>query len=179
MPSYQSLALAALLLGGGSGTSMWACHAFVGSSGKSATLSTTTSTTPSTTSLNAMPPLIISPIIKKWRENNAKANMPLASDEERGTEAPGLRVGKGAWKWPPVWPYDREMFMRTEEIVQKQQKNALQGMMGGGGLPELPANADAAGGEAAAAKLDLKEYWSGKAGVTTGIDEEAAAKLTR
>ena len=177
--SYRSLALAVLL---GGSMSMSACHAFVGSSNainnghKSSAASTSTGT-----SLNAFapPPMIIGPMLKKMREEKAKKNMPLASDEERGTEAPGLRVGKGAWKWPPVWPYDREMFMRTEEIVSKQQQNALQGMLGGaaagGTLPDLPDSPDAA----AAAKLDLKQYWSEKAGVTTDIDEEAANKLRR
>ena len=163
---------------------MSACHAFVGSSSSNAINNNHKSSAASTstgTSLNAFapPPMIIGPMLKKMREEKAKKNMPLASDEERGTEAPGLRVGKGAWKWPPVWPYDREMFMRTEEIVSKQQQNALQGMLGGaaagGTLPDLPDSPDAA----AAAKLDLKQYWSEKAGVTTDIDEEAANKLRR
>lgn len=109
---------------------MSACHAFVGSSNA---MNNNHKSSAAGTSLNAFapPPMIIGPMLKKMREEKAKKNMPLASDEERGTEAPGLRVGKGAWKWPPVWPYDREMFMRTEEIVSKQQQNALQGMLGG------------------------------------------------
>ena len=158
--------------------SMSACHAFVGSSNA---MNNNHKSSAAGTSLNAFapPPMIIGPMLKKMREEKAKKNMPLASDEERGTEAPGLRVGKGAWKWPPVWPYDREMFMRTEEIVSKQQQNALQGMLGGaaagGTLPDLPDSPDAA----AAAKLDLKQYWSEKAGVATDIDEEAANKLRR
>lgn len=173
--SYKSLALAVLL---GGSMSMPACHAFVGSSSNAICRKSSAHSTAST-SLNAFapPPMIIGPMLKKMREDKAKKNMPLASDEERGTEAPGLRVGKGAWKWPPVWPYDREMFMRTEEIVNKQQQNALQGMLGGaaagGTLPDLPDSPAAA----AAAKLDLKQYWSEKAGVTTDIDEEAANKL--
>ena len=48
---------------------------------------------------------IIGPMIRKMREEQAKKKMPMASEEERRDEAPGLRVGRGAWKWPPVWPY--------------------------------------------------------------------------
>lgn len=174
--SYKSLALAVLL---GGSMSMPACHAFVGGSGNA--INNNPKSSAASTSLNAFapPPMIIGPMLKKMREEKAKKNVPLASDEERGTEAPGLRVGRGAWKWPPVWPYDREMFMRTEEIASKQQQNALQGMLGGaaagGTLPDLADSPEAA----AAAKLDLKQYWSEKAGVTTDIDEEAANKLRR
>lgn len=179
-PSYKSLALA-VLLGGSSMSIMPACHAFVGSSSSSHSnaifhQSSATSTGTSLHAFFAPPPLIIGPMLKKMREEKAKQNMPLASDEERGTEAPGLRVGKGAWKWPPVWPYDREMFMRTEEIVSKQQQNALQGLMGGATTTATAVDSPDA---AAAAKLDLKQYWAEKAGVTTDIDEEAANKLRR
>jgi hypothetical protein len=119
--------------------------------------------------------MIIGPMIKKMREEKAKKNMPLASEDERDAEAPGLRVGKGAWKWPPVWPYDQEMFMRKEEIVNKQQQSALKGMLGGGGLPDLPDSPEAVPNTA----LDVKQYWAEKAGVTTDINEEAANKLRR
>ena len=92
--SYRSLALA--VLRGGS-MSMSACHAVVGSSNA---INNNHKSSAAGTSLNAFapPPMIIGPMLKKMREEKAKKNMPLASDEERGTEAPGLRVGKGAWK---------------------------------------------------------------------------------
>ena len=41
--------------------------------------------------------------------------MPMASPEDAASEAPGLRVGPQAWKWPPVWPYDDELFRRPDE----------------------------------------------------------------
>ena len=42
--------------------------------------------------------------------------MPTASDEESANESIGLRVGRDAWKWPPVWPYDQDMFkLKIEE----------------------------------------------------------------
>lgn len=177
--SYKSLALA-VLLGGSTMSIVPACHAFVGSSNSA--ISHESFATGTGTSLHAFfapPPLIIGPMLKKMREEKAKQNMPLASDEERGAEAPGLRVGRGAWKWPPVWPYDREMFMRTEEIVSKQQQNALQGLMGGATTTGAAVDSPDAAAAAAAAKLDLKQYWAEKAGVATDIDEEAANKLRR
>ena len=184
-PSYKSLALA-VLLGGSTMSIVPACHAFVGSSSHISnaishkSFATSTGTSTSLHAFFAPPPLIIGPMLKKMREEKAKQNMPLASDEERDTEAPGLRVGRGAWKWPPVWPYDREMFMRTEEIVSKQQQNALQGLMGGATATTATAvDSPDAAAAAAAAKLDLKQYWAEKAGVTTDIDEEAANKLRR
>ena len=39
----------------------------------------------------------------------------MASPEDAASEAPGLRVGPQAWKWPPVWPYDDELFRRPDE----------------------------------------------------------------
>ena len=118
-------------------------------------------------------------MIKKMRAAKAKENAPLASDAERTAEAPGLRVGGGAWKWPPVWPYEAEMFQRPDEVAGRRQKSALQGMLN---MPDLPA-APGGGGSAEEAegegKLDLGQYWNEKAGVATDIDEEAADKLRR
>merc|ERR1711976_98736 len=59
---------------------------------------------------------IIGPMIRKMREEQAKKKMPMASDEEREGEAPGLRVGTGAWRWPPVWPYSEAEFTPKEDI---------------------------------------------------------------
>lgn len=58
---------------------------------------------------------IIGGAIRKMRENDAKKKMPMALPEESENEAPGLRVGARAWKWPPVYPYDRELFRRSDE----------------------------------------------------------------
>ena len=56
------------------------------------------------TSLHAFAPptMIIGPMIKRMREEQEKKKMPMASEQERAYEAPGLRVGSSAWKWPPV-----------------------------------------------------------------------------
>eukprot|EP00566_Odontella_aurita_P008415 CAMPEP_0113556372 /NCGR_PEP_ID=MMETSP0015_2-20120614/17222_1 /TAXON_ID=2838 /ORGANISM="Odontella" /LENGTH=655 /DNA_ID=CAMNT_0000457725 /DNA_START=272 /DNA_END=2239 /DNA_ORIENTATION=- /assembly_acc=CAM_ASM_000160 len=125
------------------------------------------------------PTMIIGPMIKKMREENAKKKMPLASDEERGSEAPGLRVGGNAWKWPPVWPYDSDMFTRTEEIkapAAASGMDAMANMMGG--MAPVP-NATAAVKDDDENKLDVLKYWSEeKAGVTTDLDPEAAEQLT-
>lgn len=176
-PYYRSQALAALLLLalGGSPSSSSCCHAFVGSPSEF----TGTARTTSSSSLHAVlpPPLIIGPMIKKMRAAKAKENAPLASDAERTAEAPGLRVGGGAWEWPPVWPYEAEMFQRPDEVAGRRQKSALQGMLN---MPDLPATGGGGAEEAEAeGKLDLGQYWNEKAGVTTDIDEEAADKLRR
>ena len=65
---------------------------------------------PSSLSLHVLPPMIISPLIKKMREENAKKNLPMVDMEEAQKEAPGLKVGKEVWKWPAVWPYDEITF---------------------------------------------------------------------
>lgn len=125
------------------------------------------------------PTMIIGPMIKKMREANAKKKMPLSSDDERKNEAPGLRVGGAAWKWPPVWPYDTDMFTRTEEIKEAPAAggmNAMAGLMGG--MPPVP-NATEALNEADENKLNVLKYWGEeKASVTTDMSEEAAAQLT-
>mmetsp|Transcript_25413 Transcript_25413/g.50694 ORF Transcript_25413/g.50694 Transcript_25413/m.50694 type:complete len:611 (+) Transcript_25413:169-2001(+) len=63
-----------------------------------------------TTELN-----IIGGAIRKMRAEQEKKKMPMASPEDAAQEAPGLRVGPQAWKWPPVWPYDDELFRRPDE----------------------------------------------------------------
>jgi hypothetical protein len=117
---------------------------------------------------------IIGPMIRKMREEKAKKNMPMASDEERSGEAPGLRVGSGAWKWPPVWPYGNDEFVRKDEIVDdKPSGNPLNGMMG---LP--PAAADEE--EKEVDVLDILNYWgSEKADIRTEIDVEASLSLKK
>lgn len=48
------------------------------------------------------------------REEEAKKKMPMASAEDLEGESVGLRVGPQAWKWPPVYPYDDELFLRPD-----------------------------------------------------------------
>ncbi|KAL3907768.1 MAG: hypothetical protein SGILL_008741 [Bacillariaceae sp.] len=135
------------------------------------------------TSLNALPTMIIGPMIKKMRENQAKKKMPMADDKEAREQAPGLRVGGNAWKWPPIWPYDQNFFTPNEDINMPSTPdiNPMQSLMGGG-MPELPNPEDVAtnGEEEEIETLDEENYWSvEKADVKTEIDEESAARLTR
>ena len=101
--------------------------------------------------------------------------MPMASEEERSGEAPGLRVGSGAWKWPPVWPYGNNEFVRPDEIVEDKPKgNALNGMMG------MPQPTDDDDEEIEVDVLDVLKYWgSEKADITTEIDVEASQSLKK
>jgi len=121
------------------------------------------------------PTLIISPMIKKWREEQAKKNMPMASEEEMASEAPGLKVGVGAWKWPPVWPYDQDFFSRMgDEAADPTVQNSMSSIMGSmtGNLVTMP-QAPSEG-----KKLDSVEYWSVEnAEVLTEIDSGAAASI--
>mmetsp|Transcript_2795 Transcript_2795/g.4290 ORF Transcript_2795/g.4290 Transcript_2795/m.4290 type:complete len:641 (-) Transcript_2795:122-2044(-) len=160
MASYRSMALAFLL-----GT-IAGCTAF--------TPSTVSTTSVSSTSLQAVaPPLIIGPMIRKMREDQAKKKMPMASDEETFAEAPGLRVGTGAWKWPPVWPYDDSMFKRKEEVEKQNSMTPMQSMLASGAManPEAPTDGKD--------EFDPLKYWgSDKAGVDTELNAETASKLT-
>jgi hypothetical protein len=124
------------------------------------------------------PTMIISPMIKKWREDRAKKNMPMASEQELAQEAPGLKVGVNAWKWPPVWPYDDDFFNRVgDETVDPAAANNMASMMGsmpGSAAPMLP-EAPTPGKE-----LDSVAYWSvEKAEVLTAIDEGAATSIRK
>eukprot|EP00957_Ditylum_brightwellii_P110803 8451025-Ditylum_brightwellii.AAC.1 len=107
------------------------------------------------------------------REDQAKKKMPMASDEETFAEAPGLRVGTGAWKWPPVWPYDDSMFKRKEEVEKQNSMTPMQSMLASGAManPEAPTDGKD--------EFDPLKYWgSDKAGVDTELNAETASKLT-
>jgi len=114
---------------------------------------------------------IIGPMIRKMKEEQAKKKMPMASDNERMVEAPGLRVGSGAWKWPPVWPYTSTDFIPKEDIVEPKAA-PVAGLLAGnlpnpGEIEEEETNA-----------LDVLNYWGvEKADVKTEIDTESAQKL--
>lgn len=129
----------------------------------------------SETSLNAMPPLIIGPMLKKMREEKLKKQQPMATEAEIKAEAPGLRVGDSTWKWPPVWPYDRNFFLPKDDIPKANPAaNPMADMMAGGApTPPQPQMIEVE-------KLDPIEYWQVEmADVKTEMDEDAAERLTR
>ena len=167
MANYKSLALAFFL-------SSISSNAFLQPRPAALSLQKRTSSSPSSTEL-----FVIGPMIRKMREEQAKKNMPMASDTERSNEAPGLRVGTGAWKWPPVWPYEGDAFTPLEEI--KKPKPAAASAMGGllnGGMPNLPTAA--VEDEEEIEKLDVMKYWGEeKAEVMTDIDAEAIDALKK
>ena len=92
-------------------------------------------------------------------------------------EAPGLRVGGNAWKWPPVWPYEQEFFTPKEDIPKPDAAAQLGGMASlmGGGMPQITSVEEK---EDSVDKLNPLKFWSEEKGdVTTELDEEAAEKL--
>lgn len=118
---------------------------------------------------------IIGPMIRKMREEKEKKKMPMASADERRGEAEGLRVGTGAWKWPPVWPYTENDFTPKEDIPEeKNTSNPMAQMnMLAGNLPEV---ADIE--EEEVKTLDVLNYWGEeKASEKTEIDASAVDKL--
>jgi hypothetical protein len=140
--------------------------------------STTKSALRQDTALNAAPPMIIGPMIRRMREEQEKKKMPMASDDEQRNEAPGLRVGGNAWKWPPVWPYEQEFFTPKDDIPKPDPAAQLGGMASllGGGMPQTSTVDDTA---ADIEKLNPIKFWSeDRSDVKTELDEEAAAKLT-
>ena len=130
------------------------------------------------TALNtfASPTLIIGPMIRRMREDQEKKKMPMASEQERAYEAPGLRVGTGSWKWPPVWPYDRTFFVRKDELAPQGNLDfaSVAGMLSG--APQIPVADEVSDEE----KFDFYKYWNEeKVNVSTEIDPAAAAALTK
>ena len=132
----------------------------------------------SSTSLHALftpPTMIIGPMIRKMREENAKKRMPMTSRDEAKSEAPGLRVGVGAWKWPAVWPYDSTFFTPKDDIPQAAPDIVgLTGLLTGGtptpAVPEVDEES----------KFDPLQYWGEeKADATTDLHPDAVEKLRR
>lgn len=116
---------------------------------------------------------IIGPILRRMREDKAKNQMPMASDTERENEAPGLRVGSNAWKWPPVWPYAPNDFTPKEDIEEPKGINPV-GILSG----NFP-NMDDLEQENENEKFDALKYWGEeKASEFTEIEDEAASSLT-
>mmetsp|Transcript_91317 Transcript_91317/g.262948 ORF Transcript_91317/g.262948 Transcript_91317/m.262948 type:complete len:650 (+) Transcript_91317:174-2123(+) len=131
-----------------------------------------------TTELQAMPPMIIGPMIRKMREEKQKQKMPMASENEMKGQAPGLRVGGSAWKWPPVWPYDQTFFTPPEDLKKPDPTAQLSGMAGMlSGVAQLPTTPDESDVKEED-KLNIVQYWKeDKADVRTNLDEEAVEKL--
>jgi hypothetical protein len=129
--------------------------------------------------LNAMPPMIIGPMIKKMREAEAKKKMPMIDNGDADGQAPGLRVGGSAWKWPPIWPYQADFFIPTEDIQTPDSSQQLQNMASMmSGNPQVPAPDEIETEEVET--LDEVKYWSEeKSDVRTELDEEAIQQLTR
>jgi len=126
-------------------------------------------------SLNVLPPMIIGPAIKKMKEENAKKNVPMATEEDAKGEAPGLRVGRSTWKWPPVWPYDQTFFTPSEDIQTppNAQANPMAGMISGMAENPIPVVEGSK-----TEKLDPVQYWQvDKTDVRTEMDEEAVEQL--
>ncbi|KAL9184798.1 hypothetical protein ACHAXT_002575 [Thalassiosira profunda] len=123
---------------------------------------------------------IIGPMIRRMREGNAQKNAPMASSTEFKSEAPGLRVGEGAWKWPPVWPYDGNFFKRQVELDAKSKNNRLDPMslMGGGAAGGAVGETAEGGENATSAELfDSLAWWEGQKDVGTGLDERVAERI--
>lgn len=126
-----------------------------------------------------MPPMIIGPMIRKMREEKEKSKQPMATGEEMKGQAPGLRVGGSAWKWPPVWPYDQDFFTPPEDIQKPDPTAQLGGMAGMlSGVPQIPTPDQIEIEEPKA--LDIYQFWQNeKADVKTELDEESVEKLKR
>ena len=100
----------------------------------------------------------------------------MASDQERAYEAPGLRVGSSAWKWPPVWPYDRSFFVPKEDLITQGAPDlaSMAGMMNG--VPQIPTVGEAK----EVSTFDVISYWNEElANVATELDPEAAENLKK
>ena len=129
----------------------------------------------SSTSLDAFTPptMIIGPMIRKMREEKAKKKMPLATQDEAQYEAPGLRVGRGAWKFPPIWPFDSTFFQRKEELVNNSPDIRGMANLLTGQLPEVPEEDDEN-------KFDPLKFWGEEmADVTTDLDPDAVEKVKK
>jgi SAM-dependent methyltransferase len=125
--------------------------------------------------LHAVPPMIIGPMLKKMKEENAKKNMPMANPEEAQREAPGLRIGTEVWKWPAFWPYDEITFKPVatlESPTSAENLNQIASALSG--VATVPTVAD----ESTSILFDPMEYWNQGAGnAPTKMDPEAIEKL--
>lgn len=129
-------------------------------------------------SLNILPPMIIGPMLKKMKEEKAKKNAPMVTEEDAKGQAPGLRVGTSIWKWPPVWPYDENFFTPNEDIPPPQnlQTNSMTGILSGMAQDFVPAKPEFVETK----EFDPVQYWQvEKANVKTQMDKESVDQLKR
>ena len=155
------------------GLLLFACSVSVGHAFAPAKLMTHHGSSEQSTALKALPPMIIGPMIKRMREEKEKAKMPMARPDEAKNEAPGLRVGETAWKWPPVWPYDRNFFKRRSELDAAKNAASPLGMMSS--MPTPDAN-----GEVVEQNVfDSLGYWERVKDVKTDLDESVADKIRK
>ena len=125
---------------------------------------------------------IIGPLIRKMQGKDQEQNMPMMDADEARTEAPGLRVGASAWKWPPVWPYDANFFKRDAEITAAKDKAAQNNPMGAlmsGGLPKTGIEGEAGEKKGDEVVFDSLKYWADNEGVKTELDERVIEKITK
>jgi SAM-dependent methyltransferase len=156
------------------------------------TATETATATATATSLSALPPpLIIGPMLKKMRAEKEKKNQPLANPSEAANEAPGLKVGTSAWKWPSVWPYDDSFFALQAESSSTQSSasdsiNNMASMLTGiAKAPEAPpplpsTETDADEEQDTKRKFDPIRYWNDEHATqlaATELDADAKAKL--
>ena len=130
--------------------------------------------------LDAMPPMIIGGMVRKYQEEKLRKKMPMASEEEQRGQAPGLRVGGSSWKWPPLWPYDDTFFLPKEDVPKPSQAAQLNNMAGMlSGMPQIP-KPDEIEADESKDTFDPLRYWGEeKCEVRTELDEKAAEKLRR
>ena len=114
------------------------------------------------------------------REEQAKKKMPMIDSKDAAGQAPGIRVGGSAWKWPPIWPYADDFFVPTEDIQTPDPSAQFQNMAGMlNGAPQIP-TPDEIEIKEEKETLDVLKYWSEEKGdVKTELDEEAVEKLKR
>ena len=105
------------------------------------------------------------------REEKDKSKMPMARPDEAKNEAPGLRVGAGAWKWPPVWPYDSQFFKRKSEMNAKNANSPMNMMTGMNPSP----NADGKDENA----FDSLKYWENNSDVSTDLDPKVVERIQK
>mmetsp|Transcript_20152 Transcript_20152/g.43471 ORF Transcript_20152/g.43471 Transcript_20152/m.43471 type:complete len:656 (+) Transcript_20152:69-2036(+) len=127
------------------------------------------------------PPFIVGPMLKKMREAEEKKRAPMTDATEAANEAPGLRVGKNSWKWPPVWPYDKMLFLPSKQLDEMEKKQAMNQMAsaltGTGQNPMLP-GADQAATTDDVEEFDPVAFWGKENGdVETKMDSESVEKL--
>ena len=181
MASTQMVAVVAIMVAAITTTTMMGVIPNVDAFSPPSSISSSTiskSSQPSSTQL-----YIIGPLIRKMQgKDKEQQNMPMMDAEEARTEAPGLRVGASAWKWPPVWPYDANFFKRDAEITADKDKAAQNNPMGAlmsGGLPKAGGEGEEGEDDGDEVVFDSLKYWADNEGVKTELDERVIEKITK